>query len=118
MAAPGDLVDSIHFAQDAPGRVCNLLADIGEHHPAIGPFQQRDTLHEMVQVPSGRWESACDRDAAGMAARDVLGRMTGRRPFERAWMARYIDRPLTVDARATYELPDWRKCCSSTTAKK
>ena len=56
MAASGDLVDSIHLAQDAPGRACNLLADIGEHHPAIGPFQQRDTqlLLKLFDLPTQR----------------------------------------------------------------
>lgn len=46
--------------------------------------------------------------AAGMLGRDLMGRATGKRPFERAWMARYIDRQLTVDATATYELLDWQ----------
>lgn len=46
--------------------------------------------------------------ALGMAGRDLLGRLTGERPFERAWMAHYIDRQLTVDATATYELLDWQ----------
>jgi len=45
--------------------------------------------------------------AAGMVARDLVGRTVGERPFERPWMARYIDRKLTVDASATYELLDW-----------
>ena len=45
--------------------------------------------------------------AMGMLGRDLLGRLTANRPFERPWMAGYIDRQLTVDATATHELLDW-----------
>ncbi len=35
--------------------------------------------------------------ASGLVARDLLGRALDRRPFERPWMARYIDRRMDVD---------------------
>ena len=38
---------------------------------------------------------------AGMRARDLLGRALGERPFERPWMAKYIDLAMTVDASQT-----------------
>ncbi len=44
----------------------------------------------------------------GMAARDLLGRLTGERPFERPWMARYIDLQMTTDASRTYERLGWK----------
>jgi nucleoside-diphosphate-sugar epimerase len=43
----------------------------------------------------------------GMAALDLLGRARGRRPFERPWMARLIDRRLDVDARHTHARLGW-----------
>lgn len=44
----------------------------------------------------------------GIRARDLLGRIRGRRPFERPWMIDYIDRRMDVDASATRALLDWR----------
>lgn len=44
----------------------------------------------------------------GMMARDLLGRLAGERPFERPWMARYIDLQMTTDATRTYERLGWR----------
>ena len=43
----------------------------------------------------------------GMWGLDVLGRLVGERPFERPWMARYIDLEMTVDARRTREVLGW-----------
>lgn len=43
----------------------------------------------------------------GMAARDLLGRLTGERPFEQPWMARYIDLAMTIDAKRTRERLSW-----------
>ena len=38
---------------------------------------------------------------------DIAGKAIGHRPFERPWMARYIDRQLTVDASRTQRRLDW-----------
>jgi nucleoside-diphosphate-sugar epimerase len=43
----------------------------------------------------------------GMWARDLLGRLAGSRPFERPWMAAYIDRQLTIDASRTRRRLGW-----------
>ncbi len=43
----------------------------------------------------------------GLHGRDWLGRMVGRRPFERPWMARMIDLRLDVDARSTHSRLGW-----------
>ena len=45
--------------------------------------------------------------AFGLLARAAAGRLLGRAPFERPWMARYIDRQLAVDARRTRERMEW-----------
>jgi hypothetical protein len=33
--------------------------------------------------------------------------MTGQMPFERAWMAEYLDQQLNIDASRTYHRLDW-----------
>jgi nucleoside-diphosphate-sugar epimerase len=43
----------------------------------------------------------------GIAARQLLGALAGQRPFERTWMARYVDTRMTVDARRTRERLGW-----------
>ncbi len=43
----------------------------------------------------------------GVAAREWLGRRTGRMPFERTWMLDYIDLRLDVDASRTRARLDW-----------
>ncbi len=43
----------------------------------------------------------------GIRLREVLGRLTGRMPFERSWMVEYIDRELRVDASRTRRRLDW-----------
>ncbi len=43
----------------------------------------------------------------GMAARDLLGRLTGTRPFERPWMAQYIDTEMRIDASRSRARLDW-----------
>jgi nucleoside-diphosphate-sugar epimerase len=43
----------------------------------------------------------------GMWARDLAGRLAGERPFERPWMARYVDTRMTADGRKTRALLGW-----------
>ena len=43
----------------------------------------------------------------GMWGRDVLGRLLGERPFERPWMASYIDLKMTVNAGRTRNRLGW-----------
>jgi nucleoside-diphosphate-sugar epimerase len=43
----------------------------------------------------------------GMWSRDFLGRVLGERPFERPWMARYIDLKMTVNASRTRQRLQW-----------
>jgi nucleoside-diphosphate-sugar epimerase len=43
----------------------------------------------------------------GIRVLDALGRVTGQRPFERPWMADYIDREMRVDSSVTRRLLGW-----------
>ncbi len=43
----------------------------------------------------------------GIQARCFAGRFSSERPFERPWMAKYVDLELTVDASRTRERLDW-----------
>jgi nucleoside-diphosphate-sugar epimerase len=43
----------------------------------------------------------------GLALNDVIGRMRGQRPFERPWMARYVDTYLWVNASRTRRVLGW-----------
>lgn len=43
----------------------------------------------------------------GILGRDLLGHMTGRRPFERLWMLDYLDRSLTIDGSHTRQVLGW-----------
>jgi nucleoside-diphosphate-sugar epimerase len=43
----------------------------------------------------------------GVLGRDLLGRMIGRRPFERLWMLEYMDRSLTIDGSHTRQVLGW-----------
>ncbi|MCU0225416.1 MAG: NAD(P)-dependent oxidoreductase [Acidobacteria bacterium] len=43
----------------------------------------------------------------GMWVMDSAGKLTGERPFERPWMARYIDTQMTIDASRTRQRLGW-----------
>lgn len=43
----------------------------------------------------------------GMVARDLFGRLRGDRPFERPWMARYVDLAMNVSSGATRATLSW-----------
>jgi nucleoside-diphosphate-sugar epimerase len=43
----------------------------------------------------------------GMWVRDLAGRLLGERPFERPWMARYIDTRMAADGRRTRTMLGW-----------
>ena len=43
----------------------------------------------------------------GVYGMDVLGKMTGKKPFERPWMMRYVDKQLRVDSSQTRNMLDW-----------
>ncbi len=43
----------------------------------------------------------------GVSGKDAVGRISGRRPFERPWMIKYVDKKLCVDASATRQQLEW-----------
>ncbi|MGD2089500.1 MAG: NAD-dependent epimerase/dehydratase family protein [Candidatus Aminicenantes bacterium] len=43
----------------------------------------------------------------GVIVRDLLGRLIGKRPFERPWMIKYLDYKLDIDASYTREVLSW-----------
>ncbi len=45
--------------------------------------------------------------ALGVYGMDLFGKITGKRPFEKPWMMRYIDKQLRVDSRQTRNILDW-----------
>lgn len=58
------------------------------------------TVRRPVMVPSAL-------AAPGIRMREILGRITGKMPFERSWMVDYIDLKLEVDAVTTRRRLDW-----------
>ena len=86
-----------------PGEVLIASAD--------GAVAVRDLFREATCGPTGDAESPIVLPRAlcafGLLARAGMGRLLGRAPFERPWMARYIDRQLAVDARRTRERLEW-----------
>ncbi|MBL8722176.1 MAG: NAD(P)-dependent oxidoreductase [Myxococcales bacterium] len=58
-------------------------------------------------APRKAWHVPAPLAWVGMWGRDLAGRVVGQRPFERAWMADYIDTQLRVDAHKTRERLRW-----------
>jgi nucleoside-diphosphate-sugar epimerase len=44
----------------------------------------------------------------GVYAMDILGMLTGKHPFERPWMMRYVDKQLRVDSAYTRQVIGWQ----------
>ena len=44
----------------------------------------------------------------GVFSMDLIGRIIGKRPFERPWMIKYVDHSLKVDTSLTREKLDWK----------
>ncbi len=71
---------------------------------------------ELFSIASGHWFDRVRGPVLmprllcgpGMRVRQAFGRLTGHEPFEKPWMARYIDLALDVDAHRTRERLDWR----------
>jgi nucleoside-diphosphate-sugar epimerase len=45
--------------------------------------------------------------AAYLCCNDLFGRVIGKRPFEKMWMIKYIDKKLTIDSSYTREVLNW-----------
>lgn len=78
----------------------NHTVDHAELFNLVNTYSGREGLRPIrVPAPIAR---------IGVRGRDLLGRMTGNRPFERPWMVDYIDEALEVDASRTHDLLGWQ----------
>ncbi len=59
------------------------------------------------QTPLQPWFIPKHAAAIGIRLRYLQGRLTGRMPFERPWMTRYVDRPWVVDTTYTRTRLNW-----------
>jgi len=88
----------------APGTVLQASPDEAVSHQQL--------FDEATQVALGRRPRAIHVPRPlcrpGMWALDLAGRLIGRRPFERPWMARYVDLAMTIDASATRARLGWQ----------
>lgn len=86
-----------------PGRVLQASPDGAVSHQQL--FDEATLVHfgnrrNSIHVP----RPLC---GPGMWSLDLLGRLIGKRPFERPWMARYVDSVMTIDASRTRALLEW-----------
>jgi nucleoside-diphosphate-sugar epimerase len=87
----------------APGQVVIASPDGAVSHLALFRVATREYLGHRVK-PLFLPKPFC---RPGMWVRDVMGRMLGERPFERTWMAEYIDCQMTVKASQSRALLGW-----------
>ena len=78
----------------APGQVVIASPDGAVSHLALFKVATREYLGHRVK-PLFMPKPLC---GPGIRVRDLLGRVLGERPFERTWMAEYIDQQMTVNA--------------------
>jgi nucleoside-diphosphate-sugar epimerase len=76
-----------------------------------GAVSHRELFEEATLLYHGERRRPCLMPRAlcgpGLWARDLAGRLAGERPFERPWMARYIDTRMTADGRVTRARVGW-----------
>ena len=78
----------------AAGQVVIASPDGAVSHLALFKVATREYLGHRVK-PLFMPKPLC---GPGIRVRDLLGRVLGERPFERTWMAEYIDQQMTVNA--------------------
>lgn len=86
-----------------PAEVVQASPDSATTHLDLFRVATRSRFGE----PRRPWHISPRAAAVGVRLGEWLGRLTGRMPFERAWMIDYIDRQLTVDASRTRRRIDW-----------
>jgi nucleoside-diphosphate-sugar epimerase len=92
-----------HFDQLDQGQVVIASPDGAVSHRELFDavtFDFRGRREKPIYMP----RAMC---GPGMQVLDLVGRLLGERPFERPWMAEYIDQRLTIDARRTRRLLGW-----------
>lgn len=105
----------VRDAADCFARVVEKGTDVG-HAEVFLASPDGATNHAQLFETTTEYADGKRRDAwhvpkllarIGMWGRDLAGRVVGARPFERPWMADYIDTELTVDAHKTRERLEW-----------
>ncbi len=70
-----------------------------------------ELFHSVMQYTSGQKVKPIHMPRAlcgpGMQVMDLVGQLLGERPFERPWMAEYIDQVLAIDSTHTRRLLHW-----------
>lgn len=87
----------------APGEILIASPDGCVSHADL--YEEATRLY--FRSPRAPWHMPRLLCGPGMWGRDLLGRLLGERPFERPWMARYIDTRMTIDARRTRARLSW-----------
>ena len=86
-----------------PGRVLQASPDGAVSHQQL--YDEATLVHFGNRRPSIHMpRPLC---GPGMWSLDLLGRLIGKRPFERPWMARYIDLAMSIDSGRTRALLGW-----------
>ena len=78
--------------------------DGSSSHRQLFDLAVRYNFHKQIKpVHFPKWLAS-----VGVVLLDVLGRLIGKRPFERPWMIKYINHQLNVDASETRKLLSWK----------
>jgi nucleoside-diphosphate-sugar epimerase len=87
----------------APEQVLIASPDGSVSHLELFESAGRDYFGQRVK-PVFMPKALC---GPGIRARDLLGRVTGERPFERPWMAEYIDLAMNVNSLRSRQILSW-----------
>jgi nucleoside-diphosphate-sugar epimerase len=103
--------DAVSFVLRVLERMDALAPSLTLLASADGAVSHRELFEAATAYAAGRARTPILVPALlarpGLALNDLVGRMRGDRPFERPWMARYIDTKLCVDASRTRRILSW-----------
>lgn len=96
-------------------RVFARADDLGPREVVIASTDGAVTHHELYSAVMSHYPDQENKPifmpkalcGPGIRMRELIGRLSGSRPFERPWMARYIDEALRIDASRTRARLDW-----------
>lgn len=96
-------------------RLLAVIRELDDGEVLLASSDDPVAMRELFEATTRHLEGEPDRPLvlpravcrAAMHVRDWGGRALGERPFERPWMARYIDRQLPVDASRTRQRLGW-----------
>ena len=91
-------------SDDLPGLGCYLASpDSATSHEELYELATRFHFGQTLEP----WHIPKSLALPGVIVRDLMMRTFGRRPFERPWMMRYLDRSLSIDSSVTRQALDW-----------